>query len=230
MTVPIGVFASGGGTNLQALFDRLDPDVARIALVLTDRPQAHALERARAAGVRAAVVPIANRPGDVVAGEMIDALRGAGVRLVVLAGFVRKVPDDVVRRWSGRILNIHPALLPSYGGKGMYGHHVHQAVIEAGALVTGVTVHLVDEEYDRGRILAQWPVPVLAGDTPEVLAARVLKVEHLLYPAVVGAAARALDAGREIRDVAWHPPVAFAGAGEVDPATIEALVGEGITG
>ncbi len=223
--VSIGVFASGGGTNLQALLDHLDPEVARVTLVLSDRPDARALERGRAAGARALVVPMADRPADVVAGEMIDALRAAGVRLIALAGFIRKVPEDVVRRWSRRILNVHPALLPSFGGKGMYGQRVHAAVLEAHARVSGVTVHLVDEEYDRGPILAQWPVPVHAADTPETLAARVLRVEHLLYPAVVEAAARAYLRGDDVAAITWRAPGAWAGADEPDRLGVRRALG-----
>ncbi len=224
----IGVFASGGGTNLQALLDRLDPALARVALVLSDRPDARALERGRAAGARTVVVTVQDRPAEQVADEMIDALRANGVRLIVLAGFIRKVPEDVVRRWSGRILNIHPALLPAFGGKGMYGQRVHAAVLAAGAKVTGVTVHLVDEEYDRGRIVAQWPVPVHAQDTPETLAARVLRVEHVLYPAVVEAAARALLKGEDLGAIPWWGPGSWgAGGEEVDEKGMRAALGLG---
>src|SRR5690606_25967592 len=101
----------------------------------------------------------------------------------------RRVPEPVVARLRGRILNLHPALLPAFGGEGMYGMRVHRAVLESGVRVSGVTVHLVDEHYDRGPIMAQWPVPVLPGDTPELLAERVLRVEHLLLPAAVEALA-----------------------------------------
>jgi folate-dependent phosphoribosylglycinamide formyltransferase PurN len=109
----------------------------------------------------------------------------------VLAGYLKLVPSGVIERYRGRILNIHPALLPAFGGPGMYGRHVHEAVLASGAGESGATVHLVDEEYDRGAVLAQARVPVLPGDTPERLAARVLEVEHRLLPAVVLAAARA---------------------------------------
>ena len=223
--VAVGVFASGGGSNLQALLDQLDPALARLALVVSDRADARALERGRAAGARTLVVPMADRPASVAGDEMIDALRAAGVRLIALAGFIRKVPEDVVRRWSGRILNVHPALLPAFGGKGMYGQRVHAAVLEARAKVTGVTVHLVDEEYDRGPILAQWPVPVDAGDTPETLAARVLRVEHLLYPAVVEAAARAYLRGDEVAAITWRAPDAWAGGDEPDRQGVRRALG-----
>ncbi len=158
-------------------------------------------------------------------GGTAAALRAAGVRLIALAGFIRKVPEAVVRRWSRRILNVHPALLPSFGGKGMYGQRVHAAVLEAHAKVTGVTVHLVDEEYDRGPILAQWPVPVHAGETPETLAARVLRVEHVLYPAVVEAAARAYQRGDDVAAIAWRAPDAWAGTDEPDRPGIRRALG-----
>jgi len=115
---------------------------------------------------------------------------------VFLAGYLRLVPEAVVARYSRRMLNVHPALLPAFGGKGMYGIHVHRAVLDSGARITGVTVHLVDEEYDRGDILAQWPVPVHVGDTPEALARRVLGVEHRLYPRVADHLCTALASGR----------------------------------
>ena len=121
--------------------------------------------------------------------------------IVVLAGYMKLVPETIVRAYWGRILNLHPALLPSFGGRGMYGARVHRAVIDAGARVTGATVHFVDEAYDRGPILCQWPVPVLAGDTPESVAARVLKVEHRILPAAVEALASGavrLDADRRV--------------------------------
>lgn len=177
------VFASGGGTNLQAL---LDHDAAgwRVALVLSNRPDAGALDRARRAGVACAVLD-AGPDAPPVEEQMLSALAAHDVDFVLLAGYLRLVPGAVVQRYRDRMVNIHPALLPSFGGKGMYGLRVHQAVLESGVRVTGPTVHLVDEVYDRGRILAQWPVPVRQGDTPESLAGRVLEAEHDLYPRVV---------------------------------------------
>jgi phosphoribosylglycinamide formyltransferase 1 len=117
----------------------------------------------------------------------LEVLDDSGVGLVVLAGYMHLVPAALVRLFHGPMLNIHPALLPAFGGQGLYGMRVHQAVIASGARVSGVTVHLVDDRYDTGPIVAQWPVPVLIGDTPEALAARVLQVEHRLLPAVVEA-------------------------------------------
>ncbi len=183
----VTVFASGGGTNLQTLLDRCrPPEEVQVGLVVSDRASAGALERARSAGVETKIV---EDPSDGAA--IVDLLARAQTDLMVLAGYLKLVPLDVVRALDGRVINIHPALLPAFGGKGMYGTRVHQAVIESGATISGATVHLVDEEYDRGTIIAQWPVPVLADDTPDSLAARVLEVEHELLPAVVLAASRA---------------------------------------
>ena len=173
------MLVSGGGTNLQSLLDALgDSPVARVTRVVASRPDAGALERARRAGVPAAVLA---DPAD--ARELLAALGDA--RLAVLAGYVKRVPPAVVARFRWRLINIHPALLPAFGGPGMYGDRVHRAVLASGAAVSGATVHYVDEEYDRGPIVAQWPVPVHAGDTLETLAARVLEVEHRLLPLVV---------------------------------------------
>jgi formyltetrahydrofolate-dependent phosphoribosylglycinamide formyltransferase len=212
VSVRIAVFASGGGTNLQSLLDRfggVESEPAWVALVVSDRADAGALDRAKRAGVETRVIPVAGRePGDV-ARETLAVLEAARIDLVVLAGYLRLIPAEVVRAYRDRILNIHPALLPAFGGKGMYGIRVHRAVIEAGCTISGATVHLVDERYDTGPILMQWPVPVLAGDTPERLAARVLRTEHRLLPAVVEAVARAVARGGKIGAFAIPEPAAF---------------------
>ncbi|MXW65848.1 MAG: phosphoribosylglycinamide formyltransferase [Gemmatimonadales bacterium] len=202
--VRIAVLASGGGSNFQALVDRFQPaDVPDrvIVGVIASREGAGVLERARRAGVASAVSP-PSATGDEMEMFLRRTLDEWRSDLVVLAGYMKLVPETVVRAWWGRILNIHPALLPSFGGRGMYGARVHRAVIEAGVRVTGATVHFVDEAYDRGPILCQWPVPVLAGDTPESVAARVLTVEHRILPAAVEALASGavrLDADRRVR-------------------------------
>ena len=183
--VRVAVLASGGGTNLQALLDALNGEsvtpLARVMRVVTNRASAGALERARKSGVPATVL---QNPDD--AAELLAALHaGDGVDLVVLAGYLKLVPPTVVARFRWRMINIHPALLPAHGGPGMYGRRVHEAVLASGAAESGVTVHYVDEQYDRGPIIAQARVPVRPGDTPETLAARVLETEHQLLPRVV---------------------------------------------
>lgn len=201
----VTVMASGSGTNFQALLDRFnlgEDGSARIVRLVASRPDAGALERARAADVGTAVVEEDGPDGRALAAE----LEAAGSDLVVLAGWLRLVPGPVVRAYRGRMINIHPALLPAFGGEGMYGGRVHRAVLESGVRVTGVTVHFVDEDYDTGRIIAQWPVPVRDGDDPERLASRVLRVEHRLLPATVAALARGevrRDADGRVR---WSRP------------------------
>jgi len=187
MSYRIAVCVSGRGSNLGVLIDGLrdEPD-AEVALVLSNRATAGGLERARAAGIPAEVF---DDPADPT--EWITRCGRRDVDLIVLAGYLKLVPAQVVSRYRGRMLNIHPALLPLHGGPGMYGRRVHQAVLASGAKETGATVHLVDEAYDRGAVLAQSRVPVLTGDTPETVAARVLAAEHALLPAVVVAASRA---------------------------------------
>ena len=184
--VRVAVLVSGGGTNLQALLDNLkNSPEARVARVISNRPDAGALERARRAGVPTTVL---RDPAD--AAELLAALREGD--LVVLAGYLKLVPPPVVSHFRGRMINIHPALLPDFGGPGMYGHHVHEAVLASGAKVSGATVHFVDASFDSGKIIAQEQVPIEPGDTPDSLAARVLEVEHRLLPRVV------LDLARRI--------------------------------
>ena len=175
----VAVLVSGSGSNLQALLDALRPGgPARVVHVISSRPSAGALERARKAGVPTTVLADTQD-----AAELLAALRDTD--LAVLAGYLHRIPPAVVARFRLRLINIHPALLPAFGGPGMYGRRVHEAVLASGAPISGATVHYVDEEYDRGPIIAQWPVPVRAGDTPESLAVRVLEVEHRLLPRVV---------------------------------------------
>ena len=177
--VRVAVLVSGGGTNLQALLDALhDSPLARVARVISNRSDAGALARAGRAGVPTTVL---RDPGD--PAELDSAL--AGAELVVLAGYLKLVDASVVARFRGRMINIHPALLPDFGGPGMYGRRVHEAVLASGAKESGVTVHFVDDAFDRGEIIAQERVRVDPGDTPDTLAARVLEAEHRLLPKVV---------------------------------------------
>ena len=180
----IAVLASGGGTNLQAMLDfneeRGHLAAGRIVLVASNRAQAGALDRARSASIPAEVFT-ANDDGT----ALLDLLRAHGVELVVLAGYLKRIPPAVIRAFHRKIINVHPGLLPDFGGAGMYGAKVHQAVIASGDRTTGVTAHFVDDEFDHGPPIAVWRIPVLEGETAESLAARVLQVEHIVYPRVV---------------------------------------------
>ena len=179
------MLASGGGSNLQAIidhFDALGPDApARVALVVSDRESAGALERARTHGIVAEWLP---RERNAELGALLAEHR---ITHIALAGYLRLVPADVVTSFRGRLVNVHPALLPDFGGPGLYGHHVHEAVLRAGATVSGPTVHFVSEQYDEGAIIAQWRVPVHADDTASTLATRVLAAEHFIYPRCLAA-------------------------------------------
>jgi len=190
MSTRLAVLASGRGTNLRALHEFLmrgeRSDFARLALVLSDHAEAGALAYARERDIAAVAIEGGTLGGD----RLLAQLRSHRIDLVVLAGYMRLVPEVVVGVYRGRIVNVHPALLPAFGGRGMYGSRVHAAVIAAGSRVSGATVHFVDERYDHGAIIAQWPVPVLSADTPQALAARVLRVEHALYPPAILAVAQ----------------------------------------
>lgn len=187
MSYRIAVAVSGRGSNLSALLRVLEGDTrARIVSVLSHTPDAGGTALARANTIPTAIFADASDPK-----PWLAVLGAARADLVVLAGFVKLVPEEVVRAYHGRIINIHPALLPKFGGQGMYGRRVHEAVLAAGETESGATAHLVTEHYDQGSILAQCKVPVLPGDTVETLAARVLDVEHQLLPAAVLHAAQA---------------------------------------
>jgi phosphoribosylglycinamide formyltransferase-1 len=186
----IAVLASGGGSNLQAILDYFDclgsARAGDVVMVASDREDAGALARAEQRGIPTAVLATPKRPSGVPLERLLDAHT---VDLVVLAGYLRLVPSEVVRGFAGRIVNVHPGPLPEFGGAGMYGPRVHQAVLDAGLTTTAVSIHLVNDEYDRGPVIARWPVPVVPGDDAASLAARVLQVEHVLYPRVVDALA-----------------------------------------
>lgn len=184
MTVRIAVLASGRGSNLQALIDHFallgEATPARIALVASNRSDAQALERARAGDITATVF---DSTDDGTA--LLGLLRHHRIELIALAGYMKRIPPAVIHEYRGSIVNVHPGLLPDFGGEGMYGARVHKAVIARGAGTTGVTVHLVDEELDHGPTVTQWKIRVLADETAESLAARVLEVEHVVYPRAV---------------------------------------------
>lgn len=181
----LAVFASGGGTNFQALLDAIDRGdlPAEAVLCVSNREDAGALDRARNHDVPTAVLdPTAFDAETAYVDALLSALDAHGATFIALAGYLRMIPEPVVARFRDRMTNIHPALLPAFGGQGMYGMRVHRAVVEYGARWSGATVHLVDETYDTGPVVLQEPVPVYPDDTADDLAARVLEVEHRLYP------------------------------------------------
>ena len=177
--LPIAFLVSGEGTTLEAVALEVEAGrlPARIALVVSDRASAPALERARRHGLPTLLLPGKGVPPERWAAELSGALRTRGVELVVLAGFLKILPPAWVTEWQGRAVNLHPSLLPKYGGPGMYGERVHAAVLAEGESETGVTVHLVTTDVDGGPPVAQERVPVLPGDTPGTLRARLHPVE-----------------------------------------------------
>jgi formyltetrahydrofolate-dependent phosphoribosylglycinamide formyltransferase len=183
--VRIAVLASGNGSNFQAIADyflaRRETASGAVVLLASNRGDAFALERARRMSVATEVFDCTDDGASLLA--LLDRHR---IDLIALAGYMKRIPPPVISAYHRRIVNVHPALLPDFGGPGMYGARVHKAVIASGTRTTGATVHFVDDELDHGPVIAQWRVPVEEGDTPESLAARVLAVEHQLYP-------RALD-------------------------------------
>jgi phosphoribosylglycinamide formyltransferase-1 len=211
----IAVLASGGGSNLQAILDHLgalgEARHGDVVLVASNRPDAGALERAERAGIPHVVLRSPHAPD--------------GLELVALAGYMRLVPPEVTVGYRGRMLNVHPALLPDFGGPGMYGPRVHRAVLQTGATLSGPSVHFVDEVYDHGAVIAQWPVPVLPHDDEHTLAARVLRAEHLLYPRVVDAVAggnvRLGEDGHVVRTAFGDPRLPLMNP-ELDDSTLAA--------
>ncbi|MBL0129369.1 MAG: phosphoribosylglycinamide formyltransferase [Flavobacteriales bacterium] len=180
--VRIAILASGSGTNAQRLIEHFAGNaLARVVLVGCDQPEAGVIQRAWDLGVPTYLFSGAQLKD----GALLHELQGQRIDLVVLAGFMRLIPVEMVRAFADSIVNIHPALLPKYGGKGMYGHRVHEAVIAAGETESGITIHLVNDRYDEGRVLFQAKCPALPSDTAEALAMRIHALEHEHYPAQV---------------------------------------------
>lgn len=186
------IFASGGGSNAQRLFDHFAPPhpVGRVVGLLSNNPKAVALARARRVGVPTLTFGRLDWRDGTVLHRVQTEFRPD---LIVLAGFLWLLPADFVAAYAGRILNIHPSLLPKFGGKGMHGHHVHEAVLAAGEKESGMTIHRVTERYDEGDIVFQARCRVLPTDTPDILATRVLQLEHRYLPLVVEAVLRGED-------------------------------------
>lgn len=180
----IAILASGEGTNAERIIRYfLERRTAEVALVITNKAQAGVLKRTE----RLSVPSLVLTAQEIAGGEALEALHRHAIDFVVLAGFLLKVPDTVLHDYPNKIVNIHPALLPKFGGKGMYGSRVHEAVIAAGEKESGITIHYINEHYDEGNILFQAACPVLPDDTPETLAARVHGLEYEHFPRVIEA-------------------------------------------
>lgn len=188
----IGVFASGRGSNFRAILNAIQQGLlpARVTLLVSNKADAGAFEVARAYAVPAIHLSQRQFPSEeAYVDKLLEVLEAHGVELIALAGYLKKVPARVIQQYRNKILNVHPALLPTFGGAGMYGRHVHEAVLASGMKVSGATVHIVDEEYDHGPIVLQRTVEVTNDETPESLAAKVLEIEHEIYPEVLRAIA-----------------------------------------
>ncbi|OUS15464.1 phosphoribosylglycinamide formyltransferase [Nonlabens dokdonensis] len=179
----IVILASGNGTNTQAIIDKYNSsNEVQISLVLSNKPQAHVLERARLAGIPAMSF---NRYAFAKAGQIQSILKQEQPDLIVLAGFLWKIPSFLIEDHPNKIINIHPALLPNYGGKGMYGMNVHRSVIENKEQKSGITIHYVNENYDEGAIIKQATCQIDENDTAEDLASKIHQLEHEHYPTVI---------------------------------------------
>lgn len=184
----LGFLASGRGSNLQAIIDACEKNEldATPVLVISNNPNAQALQRGADHGLATVYLSRQTHPdAHELDREMSRTFRKHDVDLVILAGYMKKIGPELLAAYPSRVINIHPSLLPRYGGQGMYGMYIHEAVIAAGDEETGVTIHLVNDEYDRGKILAQCPVRVEPGDDAATLASRVLEVEHRFYVEVL---------------------------------------------
>ncbi|NBC01407.1 MAG: phosphoribosylglycinamide formyltransferase [Bacteroidetes bacterium] len=207
----LALFASGGGTNCQAILDAIAEGTldATAVCLIADRAGCGALQRADAAGLPSHVIAPGSYADAPAFGQaLLETLDGHDATFVALAGYLSKIPPVVVDAFTHRMLNVHPALLPAFGGQGMYGRHVHEAVLAYGSRWSGVTIHVVDEQYDHGPVVLQEPVPVYPDDTPDTLARRIHPVEHRLYPHALQrfAAGEVRIDGRHVRFTPPHAP------------------------
>jgi phosphoribosylglycinamide formyltransferase-1 len=178
----LAVFASGSGSNAENIARYFDGrEDVKVVLFLSNKKNAYVLER----GKKLRIASHAFEKTDMEEGRILKLLQENQVNFIVLAGYLQKIPPEIIQAYPDKIVNIHPALLPKFGGKGMYGERVHEAVIQAGEKESGITIHYVNEHYDRGNIIFQASCPVLASDTPSELARRVHELEYLHYPRII---------------------------------------------
>jgi len=185
----LAVLVSGGGSNLQSIIDETKngilKDIAEVVIVISNNPLAYGLKRAENSNIKAVALDYKNMERKDYDAKMYNLIRESEVDLICLAGYLKKIPEKIVSEYKSRILNIHPALLPKFGGKGMYGHFVHEAVVKAKEKKSGATVHFADENYDTGSIIIQKEVPVYETDSADDVAKRVLVVEHEIFPKAI---------------------------------------------
>lgn len=186
----LAILVSGSGSNMQSIADSTNRGIlkglAAIVLVISSNPNAYALRRAENENIKAVCIERKDFEDEKsFNGAILEELQNTKVDIVCLAGYMRMIGQEIMDVYRGRMLNIHPALLPKFGGKGMYGYHVHEAVVKAGEKKSGVTVHFVEEEYDTGKIVIQREVEVFKSDTPQDVAKKVLAVEHRIYPEAI---------------------------------------------
>lgn len=188
----LAIFASGSGTNAQNIITYFSSkSSAKVELIISNKPDAYVLERAKNLHVASIVLSKEELMSD----KILQILKEHQIDFIILAGYLLKIPAILIHNYNGSILNIHPALLPKFGGKGMYGHHVHQAVVASGEKETGITIHLVDEVYDNGRILFQATCPVTPTDTPDSVAAKIHELEQTHFPREIDRYASSPSAG-----------------------------------
>ena len=185
----LAVLVSGGGSNLQSIINETKngilKDIAEVVIVISNNPDAYGLTRAKNENIKAVALDYKNMDKQDYDNQMYNLIKESGADIICLAGYLKKVSDKIVKEYKSRILNIHPALLPKFGGKGMYGHFVHEAVVKAKEKKSGPTVHYVDENYDTGSIILQKEVPVYETDSAEDVAKKVLVQEHIIYPQAI---------------------------------------------
>jgi phosphoribosylglycinamide formyltransferase-1 len=196
----LAFFASGSGSNMQSIIDAHKDGVLKSvpSVLISNNSKCGAIERAKKEAIAWYHISGKTHPDEgVMEAAMLEALNYHNVDLIILAGYMKKMSPGILKAYHNRVLNIHPGLLPKFGGHGMYGHFVHEAVLQAKDVISGPTVHLVNAEYDKGPVLAQIQVPVLPGDDAESLSARVLKQEHIIYPDTI----RRIESGEISLDI-----------------------------
>lgn len=185
----LAVLISGGGSNLQSIIDSgkngILKDIACISVVISNKPDVFGLERAKQANIRAVCLDYKTLGETEYNKQLFEIIKNENIDIICMAGYLKKLPEVIVQQYKKKILNIHPALLPKFGGKGMYGHFVHEAVVKAKETKSGATVHFADENYDTGSIIVQKEIEILPTDSPEEVAQKVLKIEHEIYPLAI---------------------------------------------